>query len=82
MLVNSLRYEGDFMYGKEHGRGIVVWANGDRYEGDYAGGKAIGSGTIWTRDGRSFSGYWTNGCFTDGERWATVNTSKEACGFD
>ena len=27
-------YTGEMKDGKEHGRGVYVWANGDRYEGD------------------------------------------------
>ena len=38
------RYEGDWKDGKEHGRGVYVWADGDECEGDWREGKLLGMG--------------------------------------
>lgn len=32
---NGDQYEGDFINGMFHGKGVFIWAKGDRYEGDF-----------------------------------------------
>ena len=80
---NGDRYEGSMRADKRHGQGIFTWANGDRYEGEYRDGKPHGQGTFTKNDGERYEGEWQNGCFgtRDGE-WATITTTKEACGFE
>jgi hypothetical protein len=31
--------------------------------------------------GQVFTGTWTNGCFRENQRWATVGATAQACGF-
>ena len=38
-------YEGEFRYGKRHGRGIYTWVNGQTYDGEWRNGKQHGHGT-------------------------------------
>lgn len=76
------RYEGDFVDGQAQGRGIRVWPNGARYEGEWRNDRAEGWGSKRAPDGQVFTGTWTNGCFRDGARWATVNVTARACGFE
>lgn len=45
-------YEGDFLNGEKHGKGIYHFAKGSRYEGDYFQGHREGHGTIYHGDGR------------------------------
>ena len=40
------RYEGDFIDGKKHGRGIYTVPNGNRFEGDYLDDKRHGPGIM------------------------------------
>lgn len=75
------RYVGQMRNGDYSGRGTFTWKSGDRYEGQWANDKANGQGTKTLPDGRSYSGQWTNGCFRQGDRWSTVGTTAEACGF-
>lgn len=74
-------YEGEYKGYNKHGRGVWVSANGARYEGDWRNNKPNGNGTYTSAQGQDFSGHWTNGCFKQGERWATFFTSAKACGF-
>lgn len=39
------RFEGDFIAGRKHGRGVKSWPNGDRYEGGFFEDHKHGSGT-------------------------------------
>ena len=42
------KYTGEMNDGKEHGRGVYVFAGGNRYEGDYRDGKQHGRGVkVW-----------------------------------
>jgi hypothetical protein len=58
----SDRYEGDYLYGWEHGHGVYQWkSNGDRYEGNYLQNLRDGQGTYRWADGRSYTGAWDHG---------------------
>ena len=82
MFADGGRYEGEFSNGKMQGRGVRVWANGSRYEGEWMNDQASGWGTkSGGPDGQVFTGTWANGCFRDNQRWATVGTTAQACGF-
>ena len=76
------RYEGEVVNGKMQGRGVRVWANGSRYEGEWSNDQANGWGTkSGGPDGQVFTGVWSNGCFRENQRWATVGATAQACGF-
>ena len=45
-------YEGDFLNGEKHGKGIYKATNGTKYEGDYFQGFREGHGTIYQPTGQ------------------------------
>ena len=75
-------YEGSMREGKQHGQGTIVFPSGNRYDGEWRYGRPHGYGTKTDADGDRFEGEWLNGCYGGGKRWALINTTKEACGFD
>lgn len=78
---NGNRYEGDWLNDDFHGRGAFIYANGNRYDGEFRNDRPNGVGTYKRADGTTYSGSWTNGCFRQGDRWATVMATAEQCGF-
>lgn len=80
--VSGNRYEGEFANDNFNGHGVMIFANGDRFEGLWKDDKANGQGTKTTADGKVYSGTWTNGCFRQGDRWATVGATAKQCGFE
>ena len=76
------RYEGTWRDDKRHGSGAQTWPDGSRYIGAWRDDKPHGHGTSILTDGRFYRGQWRKGCFRGVNRsWATVSTTKEACGF-
>jgi hypothetical protein len=55
---NGDRYEGEFVNGKFHGKGIYTWPDGRRYEGEYENDKKHGYGSYYWPDGKCYEGYW------------------------
>lgn len=54
-------YEGDWKDGKMHGRGRLVYENGDVYDGNFHKGKKFGKGIFkWAKDGNYYDGEWNN----------------------
>ena len=47
--------------GKRHGKGLMVFANGDRYDGDWNKGIIDGHGTYTYANGLVYDGSWKNG---------------------
>lgn len=45
-------YEGDFLNGEKHGKGIYHFAKGSRYEGEYVHGQREGQGAIYHGKGQ------------------------------
>ena len=78
---SGTRYDGELVDGNFQGQGTMTWANGDRYVGQWANDVAHGQGTKTIADGRTYTGQWTNGCYKQGDRWATVGRTAEQCGF-
>ena len=76
------RYQGEFRDGQRSGHGIFTRYNGDRYEGEWRDDRANGSGILTKDDGKVFAGLWTNGCFRQGDRKASIDTTVKECGFE
>ena len=73
-------YAGDLQNGQQNGHGVYTYANGNRYDGEWRDDKPNGHGT-YTSAGKTYAGNWTNGCFKQGEYWAVIGTTAQACGF-
>jgi len=52
LTANGDRYEGEFVDGKQTGRGVAIFHDGGRYEGDFIDGKRSGRGVMISRDAR------------------------------
>ena len=44
-ISNKVVYEGDYVEGKKHGKGIEINILGEKYEGEFQNDKKHGSGT-------------------------------------
>ena len=67
-----------------YGKGGTPFDGEDHYyEGYYRNGIPHGRGKVTTKEGRTvYEGNWTDGCFRGRwGKWATIGTTKEACGF-
>ena len=51
-------YEGQMRDGKIHGRGTIIYADGNRYEGAWQDGRAHGRGIYTWSDGSRYEGEW------------------------
>ena len=51
-------YKGQMLAGKPHGRGSVLFDNGNTYEGDFVKGKRQGRGIYTFADGEKYEGEW------------------------
>ena len=55
-------YNGDWKYGKKHGKGNVTFSNGNKYEGEFKHDTMNGFGTYtWIDEGISWTGQWRKG---------------------
>lgn len=75
------RYAGGMLGGRKHGYGVFTWADGSHYAGYWTDGRADGYGSYVNPFGERFTGSWSNGCFSQGDRWATVDATPADCGF-
>ena len=74
---NGDKYSGNWVNGKQDGRGTYTWAGGDKYEGDWKNGNRTGQGTYTWANGDKYEGDWKNsertgkGAFTwaDGRKY-------------
>lgn len=55
------RYEGDMRFGKVHGRGVFVWANGELYDGEWKDDKFHGRGALVYANGDIYKGDFRDG---------------------
>ena len=51
---NGTKFEGEFKYGKRHGRGKLRNKNGSLYEGDFFNGLIHGEGTYTWKNNRKY----------------------------
>jgi len=64
-LVKSIHYAGgtytgDLKSGVPHGKGEIIWTNGDKYVGEWKSGKKQGMGTFFWVSGNKYKGQWVN----------------------
>jgi hypothetical protein len=59
--MNKNLYEGDLKDGKRHGKGKMIYNNGDVYEGDWKEGKRHGKGKMIYNEGDVYEGEWKKG---------------------
>jgi hypothetical protein len=52
--------EGEWVEGKLHGKGIMVFGNGQRYEGDFVKSLREGFGIYYLENGEKYVGQWKN----------------------
>ncbi len=71
----DVRYEGAFLGGLIHGKGVYQWANGSRYEGGFAAGKREGEGIMMYDNGDVFDGCWSAG-MRNGEGTLSCNHGR------
>ena len=71
------QYKGQFSESLPHGKGVL--SSGEaRYDGAFLNGKPNGKGALTNASGR-FDGTWSDGCFNDGKRRATLGVSVQSC---
>ncbi|MEM6661364.1 MAG: hypothetical protein AAF666_04210 [Pseudomonadota bacterium] len=76
------KYVGGFFEGALSGTGSMIYSDGQNYTGSWKSDLPNGPGTFVDQAGQIFTGTWRNGCLQIGDRWAAVETSATACGFD
>jgi len=62
-----LSYEGNWSKSMPHGKGALIWANGDTYEGNFKSGAMTGDGVLKLSDGTEHSGEFTKGVLVSGK---------------
>ena len=58
---NGSKYQGQFLNGVFHGKGVYSWANNKTYNGNWANGKMNGKGKFSYPDGSYYEGEFING---------------------
>jgi len=53
-------YTGEIENGKMHGKGTLVYPNGEKYDGDWVHGKRHGIGTYEYSDSSTYEGEWVD----------------------
>jgi hypothetical protein len=56
-IYNKHVYEGEFVDGCAHGKGVMLWPDGRYYDGEWRAGKPHGEGKVVMPDGESNSGF-------------------------
>ena len=56
----KMQYSGQILDGQMHGKGRLVYDNGEVYSGDWVRGKRHGRGEYVYNDGTKFEGHWDN----------------------
>tara|TARA_B100000941_G_scaffold177704_1_gene127290 strand:+ start:290 stop:613 length:324 start_codon:yes stop_codon:yes gene_type:complete len=58
---NGIKYEGEWKYGKSHGKGTATFANGDKYVGEWKNSLPNGKGTYTSANGEKYVGEFKDG---------------------
>lgn len=53
---NKQIYEGEFVDGVAHGKGVMLWPDGSHYDGEWVDGRAHGNGLLTLKDGTEKKG--------------------------
>jgi len=61
-----ISYEGNWSKSMPHGKGMLIWANGDIYEGNFKSGAMTGDGIMKFNDGTQHSGEFSKGVLVSG----------------
>jgi len=59
-------YDGEWLFGKKHGRGQMEWPNGQSYNGEWLFGQMHGRGQMKCVDGQLYEGKWENEILVEG----------------
>ena len=59
------QYTGQFKFGKKHGHGTVIFANGSKYVGQFRDNEYHGQGTMTGPGGEKYVGEWQDGKFVE-----------------
>lgn len=54
------KFQGEWVHGKRHGQGILIWRNGSRYDGNFIDDKLGGQGALLWALGLEYRGEWIN----------------------
>ncbi|KAL0438041.1 UNVERIFIED_CONTAM: Phosphatidylinositol 4-phosphate 5-kinase [Sesamum latifolium] len=66
-------YIGEWKNGMIHGRGVLVWNNGNRYDGNWENGVPKGHGVFTWPDGSCYIGCWSNDSCKNSNRTQILN---------
>lgn len=61
--LSEILYSGNWVDGKFHGSGKLVYPNGDAYVGDFFEGRMCGQGTLTLNNGFTYDGQWKDDHF-------------------
>ena len=61
IFIDGGSYDGDWVEGEMHGRGVYTYAHGDSYDGDWVEGKKHGRGVHTYAYAGSYDGDWVEG---------------------
>lgn len=59
---NIASYDGDWLLGRMHGKGVLVFASGDSYKGQFVHGAPHGDGTFTFANGIALQGSFSHQC--------------------
>lgn len=57
---NKFKYAGQLKDNDLHGKGTLIWPDGNKYSGDWVEGKRHGTGTFVWKNGTTYIGDWRN----------------------
>ena len=69
------RYEGMWLKGRMHGKGMYMWPSGEKYEGEWVNGERNGTGVTTYVNGESHDGMYVANK-KQGPGWWKVSAAK------